>query len=81
MTDYTTKQRKKLASKGDAMKGGRYPIKNKQDLLNAIRAVGRAKGGAKGRAAVRRYIMRRAKELGLSKLIPDTWNSDGTLKS
>jgi len=64
-----------------AMPGNRYPIANPTDLSNAIRAVGRAKGGAAGRAAVRKHIIDRARKLKLADQIPDTWNDDGTLKS
>lgn len=60
--------------------GGRFPIRNRTDLLNAIRAVGRAKGGEEGRRKVRRFIMRRAHELGFANLIPDTWAANGSLK-
>jgi hypothetical protein len=62
------------------MPGGRFPIRNREDLLKAIRAVGRAKGGERGRTTVRRFIIKRARALGLASLIPDSWNSDGTLK-
>lgn len=68
-----------LAKKGAAMEGGRFPITNKDDLQNAIRAVGRAKGGESGRAAVRRFIIKRAKALGLSNMIPISWDGDGSL--
>lgn len=80
MADLNTKTRERLADQGKALPGGRFPIRNRSDLENAIRAVGRAKGGEQGRAKVRRYIMRRARALGLSKLIPETWASDGSLK-
>ena len=73
--------RQQLADKGKALPGGRFPIRNRDDLENAIRAVGRAKGGEAGRSAVRRFIMRRAKELNLSNLVPGTWNPDGSLKN
>jgi hypothetical protein len=76
----TTEGREKLASQGKAMpskSGGapRFPIPNVEYLKKAIRAVGRAKGD---HAVVRRYIMRRARELGATNLIPDNWNSDGS---
>jgi hypothetical protein len=58
---------------------GRFPIRNAGDLDNAIKAVGRV--APAGRPKVRKYIMARAKALGLSKSIPDTWNADGTLKT
>lgn len=58
----------------------RYWIRNRTDLENAISAVGRAGGGEAGRRKVRRFIIKRAKALGLANLIPDTWNADGSLK-
>lgn len=81
-----TQTRRKLAAKGQAMPdpqggGGRYPIRNRADLEKAIKAVGRAKGGEEGRRAVRRWIIKRARALGLSNLIPDNWASDGSLKT
>lgn len=81
MAEPTAEQRRQAAGKGQAMPGGRFPIRNRADLENAIRAVGRAKGGEAGRAAVRRFIIKRARALGLAELIPDTWNADGSLKS
>jgi hypothetical protein len=81
MADFTEKQRQQAASKGQAMQGGRFPIRNRNDLQNAIHAVGRAKGGDAGRAQVRRFIIKRARALGLMNMIPDSWNSDGSLKS
>lgn len=79
MAEFTEEERRRLASQGQAMRGGRYPIRNRSDLSNAIRAVGRASGGETGRRAVRRWIIKRARALGLTSMIPDTWNSDGTL--
>lgn len=81
-----TSTRHNLAKQGKAMpdpegSGGRFPIRNREDLLKAIRAVGRAKGGEEGRRKVRRFIIRRARELGLTNLIPDSWQSDGSMKS
>lgn len=75
-----------LQKRGQAMPpqspGGspRFPIRNAADLDNAIHAVGRVKPATDAaRAKVRRYIIARAKALGLSSKIPDTWNSDGDL--
>lgn len=65
---------------GTAMTGGRFPINNKNDLRRAIQAVGRAKGGESGRQAVRRFIIKRAKALGLTNMIPGNWGPDGSLK-
>lgn len=71
-------------SKGHAMPGGRYPVETEDDLKKAIRAVGRA-GGSSGteadRAAVRRHVIAQAKRLGKSDLVPDNWNSNGSLKA
>lgn len=81
MATPSTEQRRQAESRGQAMTGGRFPIRNRADLEKAIRAVGRAAGGEAGRKAVRRFIISRAKALGLSALIPNGWNSDGSLKS
>jgi hypothetical protein len=79
---------RKLRQQGKAMPpnkpggGPRFPVRNASDLDNAIRAVGRASPHTDAqRAQVRKYIMSRAKALGLSSKIPDTWGSDGSLKS
>ena len=44
-------------------------IRNAQDLKDAIRSVGRAKDPA----AARRWIKKRAKELGKESLLPESW--------
>jgi len=88
MADRSARQLRRLVAEGKAMRTdpddprpGRFPIANREDLLNAIRAVGRVRPNTEeARARVRRFIMRRARELGLEELIPDTWNADGTLK-
>lgn len=64
-----TDERKKLAKSGAAMDDGSYPIANRGDLFNAIRSIGRAKDPA----AVKTHIKKRAKELGLSNVIPKGW--------
>lgn len=80
-----TQTRKNLAKQGKAIpggsSGGRFPIRNGEELSKAIQAVGRASGGEEGRAKVRRFIMKRARALGLSNRIPDNWAPDGSLKS
>lgn len=68
---FSADQRKKLASSGAAMSGGSYPIRNEEDLKNAIQAVGRAKNYA----AARKHIISRAKALGLTSLLPEDWTS------
>ena len=81
----TVSQRKQFAKQGVAMPGGSFYIRNASDLDNAITAVGRATPNANEsetarRNSVRRHIMERARFLKLTSKIPDTWNSDGTLK-
>lgn len=67
------KDRQKLAKKGQALPDGSYPIRNVDDLKNAIQAYGRSKPSR--RAAVRRHIMKRARALEKPDLIPDKWKS------
>ena len=73
---YNTDDRDKMAKSGAAMADGSYPIADREDLENAIHAVGR--GGA-SHDAIRKHVMARAKALGLSSLIPDNWGADGSL--
>jgi 2'-5' RNA ligase len=75
----TTDERRMMAKSGVAMPDGSYYVRNASDLHNAILAIGRASGGEEGRNAVRRHVIKRAKALGLSNMIPDTWKADGTL--
>jgi uncharacterized protein len=70
---FTTAQRKTAAAKGQAMPHGGYPIKSEKDLRNAIQAVGRAKN----RAATIAHIKKRARALGLTKLLPENWDGSG----
>lgn len=73
---YDAADRKHAAATGAAMDDGSYPIENRDDLNNAIHAVGR--GGA-DHDAIRRHIIRRARSLGASSAIPDNWTADGSL--
>lgn len=70
LADVPDKERKKLARKGLALPDGSFPIRNAEDLDNAIRAIGRASDPAKAKA----HIKKRAKALGLESKIPDQWN-------
>jgi hypothetical protein len=63
--------REALAKQGKAMAGGRYPITNKDDLSNAIRAIGRTDPSK--RPAVKAFIKKRAAALGLTSMIPADW--------
>lgn len=81
----TTKQRQQFSKAGVAMPDGSFYIRNASDLSNAIGSVGRATPNASEsevarRNSVRRHVMARARALKLSHMIPNTWNSDGSLK-
>lgn len=54
----------------------RYPIRDVGELGDAIRAVGR---GGTSHDALRRWIMKRARELNRSDMIPKNWSGDGSL--
>lgn len=68
-TDFSAKERKSLSKKGEALPDGSFPIRNSQDLKDAIKSYGRAKDPERAK----RWIKRRAKELKLEKLLPDDW--------
>lgn len=69
--EFSTEKRKELAKSGAALPDGSFPIENKNDLANAIKAFGRAKDPAAAKA----HIKKRAKALGATDMIPDTWES------
>lgn len=72
MADFKTALRKKLSREGETFPDGSFPIRNENDLKNAISSYGRSKDPEKTKA----LIMKRAKVLGLEKLIPEAWISD-----
>ncbi len=63
--------RERLASEGNAMPDGSFPIVNRADLMNAIRSVGRAKDYS----AAKKHIIRRAKELNAIDMLPEDWKN------
>lgn len=67
---FSTQERKQAAKKGQAKKDGGYPIKNEADLKNAIRAYGR-----NPTSATKQHIVKRARALGLTKLLPEKWDT------
>ena len=77
--DYSTEERIALAREGKAIPikedgeivGGRYPVKTKGDLQNAISAYGRASDKAEAKA----HISRQAKRLGATDMLPEDWSS------
>ena len=72
-------ERAKLAEEGKALPDGAYPIRNEEDLKNAIQAYGRAK--ASERRMVRKHIMKRARQLKRWDLIPDHWKNADSLEA
>lgn len=67
---YSREQRESMAESGEAMEDGSFPIADKADLENAIKAWGRA--GDK--EAAKAHILKRAKELGAEDMIPENWD-------
>lgn len=75
MATFTMEQRVKLAEKKEAMPDGSFPIRNASDLKNAIQAFGRAKD----KEATKAWIIKRAKELELSDLLPESWGEEDSI--
>jgi hypothetical protein len=67
---FPAEMRKKMSKKGQAMPDGSFPIPDKDALRRAINSLGRAKN----QDAVRRHIIKRARALGLTEMLPDAWN-------
>lgn len=59
--DYSAEKRREMAGKGQAMKDGSFPIRDCEDVSNAVSSLGRTN---KSRRAVIRHIRERAKSLG-----------------
>ena len=74
--DYSSSARERMAESENAMPDGSFPIANATDLRNAIQSVGRAKDYARAKA----HITRRAKDLGLTNMLPSEWGA-GVQKS
>lgn len=66
--------REELAKKGEALPDGSYPIRNVEDLKNAIQSYGRSKES--DRAKVRKHIIKRASALKVRHLVPEEWRGD-----
>lgn len=77
---YSADALREMGAKGHAFRNDdgtySYPIGNTSDLHNAIRAVGR---GGSSHEALRRYIRRRASELGATGAIPESWSAEGKI--
>lgn len=68
--EFSPEKREDLAAKGQALPDGSYPIVTVGDLTNAIKAYGRGKS----KEAVKRHIIKRAKALGKTDLLPEDWS-------
>lgn len=71
-TDFSHSERKDLAKKGEAMPNGKYPIRNSQDLKDAIKLSG---ASDMPKEKVKAWIKKRAKELGIESELPEDWKS------
>ena len=72
-------ERMKLAKKGQALDDGSYPIRNVEDLKNAIQAYGRARRSE--RRTVRKHIMKRARQLNRWDLVPEHWKNADSMEA
>lgn len=73
---YSAAERMEMGKKGLALPDGSFPIRNLNDLKNAIMAYGRAKD----QSAAAKFIAKRAKALNAEDLIPDTEDFQKALK-
>lgn len=81
--DLNAAARRECVRRGWSLPDGSYPIRDAAhhgtaDLNKAIRAVGR---GSAPHDEIRRHIMRRARALGASDRIPETWMPDGDVEA
>lgn len=72
MPKFSTDQRKELSAKKMSLPDGSYPIRNVSDLKNAIASFGRAKNPE----LTKKWIIKRAKELDATDLLPEAWGVD-----
>jgi len=67
--DLSAAARHLAAAEGEALPDGSFPVRDLDELHKAIHAVGRSKHPIE----VRRYLIRRARDLGATELIPQKW--------
>ena len=72
-------ERENLAEKGFALPNGSYPIRNVEDLKNAIQAYGRS--NESDRAKVRKHIVKRAAALKVRHMVPEEWRSLSSMEA
>lgn len=68
--DISTEARERAAERDEALPDGSYPIRNKGDLQRAIQSYGRASDKDK----VKKWIIKRARELDAVDMLPESWN-------
>ena len=68
-TKFTEEERKKLAKEGLALPDGSFPIRNKQDLKDAIKAIGLSRDYD----TTKKWIIKRARALNAVDLLPESW--------
>lgn len=66
---YSATARDAMAKNGQAMSDGSFPITTRADLENAIKAYGRSAN----KSAAKRHIIKRAKALKATDLLPESW--------
>jgi hypothetical protein len=69
MAELDSEERRTLADQGKALPDGSFPIRDREDLQDAIQSYGRAKD----KAEAKRWIKRRARELNAEKELPEDW--------
>jgi len=67
--EFSQSQRERLAKKGHALPDGSFPIRNREDLKNAVQSWGLAKN----KAAAKKFIKKRAKQLDAMSELPRKW--------
>lgn len=67
--DFSARQRRTAARRGEAMPDGSFPINDSGSLHDAIHLW----GNAKNPAAAKRHIISRARALGLTSQLPEDW--------
>lgn len=68
--EISTDARERAAENNEALPDGSYPIRNKGDLQRAIQSYGRASDKEK----VKKWIIKRARELDAVEMLPESWN-------
>lgn len=71
--EFSTEVRERYAKEGIALSDGSYPIPDKDALRRAVMAFGRS--NPEDRSKVRRHIIKRARALGATDMIPDDWKA------